>query len=296
MSVALSAEILSDLIGSINDCNRVAAAVGNARQIGSTPGPAVVQLAPAISRSEPGGDARCSPGKREGQEEVMISRALRYIGLVRRHREPETLLRRGLARQLQLRTAIHVGAHHAEELDLYNEIGLDAVLWVEASPTIYQMLKTRLAEAGTNRVRNVAVNAFAGETSGENLALRHFSNDGASNSIFASTDLFAQTWPQVLETGGSEDVVTARLDDIASDYGFSKPDLLNIDVQGAELLVLKGAPSVLLHAKAIIVEVSCQQFYAGGVLQPELKEFLWQSGFVQTRRPPVHGNQLFLRK
>lgn len=78
--------------------------------------------------------------------------------------------------------------------------------------------------------------------------------------------------------------------------GFENADLVAADVQGAELMVLKGATSLLATAKAVIVEVSLQRFYDGGVLQPELRAFLRQHGFIEVRRPPNHGDQLFLRK
>ena len=68
-----------------------------------------------------------------------------------------------------------------------------------------------------------------------------------------------------------------------------------MDVQGAELLVLKGATSLLKSAKAVIVEVSMQPYYEGGVLQPELRDFLRGRGFMEIRRPPDHGDQLYIR-
>jgi hypothetical protein len=66
-------------------------------------------------------------------------------------------------------------------------------------------------------------------------------------------------------------------------------------VQGAELLVLRGATKLLASAKAVVVEVSRYPYYEGGALQPEIRDFLRSRGFAELRRPPNHGDQLYLR-
>ena len=108
-----------------------------------------------------------------------------------------------------------------------------------------------------------------------------------------------ETWPGVEETGTIENVVTVTLDEIAVQSGFSKPDLLVVDVQGAELLVLKGGLSVLAAAKAVIVEVSRKPYYEGGVLYPELRDFLWPTASrgasrARSRRPALSAKELIV--
>ena len=225
----------------------------------------------------------------------MYRKLLCSLGLSEKHRAPELLLKDGVWQRLNIKTVIHVGAHHAQELEFYDAMGASAVLWIEASPTEFSGLTARLRQA-TGKTRHVAVNAFAGETTGQTLSLRRFSNEGMSSSIFPPTSLFRENWPHTEETGTTEDVVTARLDDIASENGFSEADLLVVDVQGAELIVLRGAEMLLAQAKAVISEVSKQEFYEGGVQQPVLRQFLRMHGFEQVTRPPKHGDQLFLRK
>ncbi len=90
-------------------------------------------------------------------------------------------------------------------------------------------------------------------------------------------------------------MVSDTLDRIAAEYGFPSADLLNIDTQGAELLVLKGASQLLSGARALIVEVSTKPYYDGGVLYPELRDFLRMSGFTESHAPPCHGDQLYVR-
>ena len=175
-------------------------------------------------------------------------------------------------------------------------MGFTEVLWIEASSQDYRELATRLALPSGAATRHVAVNAFAADTGGKALELRRFSNEGASSSMFPATPLFSRIWPSVEDTGTIEYVVTVTLDEIAVRSGFPNPDLLVVDVQGAELLVLKGGLSVLAAAKAVIVEVSRKPYYEGGVLYPELRDFLLARGFAEAHRAPDHGDQLYLRK
>ena len=227
----------------------------------------------------------------------MTPRLYKILGIARKPRpslEPLDRLKAGLAERLGLSSLVHVGAHFGEERADYEALGFTDVLWIEASPQDYRELAARLALPSGAATRHVAVNAFAADTGGKALELRRFSNEGASSSMFPATPLFSRIWPSVEDTGTIENVVTVTLDEIAVRSGFPNPDLLV--VQGAELLVLKGGLSVLAAAKAVIVEVSRKPYYEGGVLYPELRDFLLAHGSAEAHRAPDHGDQLYLRK
>ena len=226
---------------------------------------------------------------------LLSPKLLTRLASFRKPRDAMTLLKEGLCDKLGLSKAIHVGAHYGEERETYEALGFSEVLWIEASAEIYQTLVRRLASFTGSSTRHLAVNALVSDQTGERFDLRHFSNDGASNSIFPATSLLRETWPGLDETGATEAVISDTLDRIAAAHGFGSVDLITADVQGAELLVLKGATKLLANAKAVIVEVSMLPFYEGGVLQPELSRFLHNYGFMEIRRPPKHGDQLFIR-
>ena len=67
-----------------------------------------------------------------------------------------------------------------------------------------------------------------------------------------------------------------------------------IDLQGAELLALKGAENSLKHCKSMSIEVSTVDIYQGGVLWAELKEWLNKHNFYQSNKPNnIHTDILF---
>lgn len=58
-------------------------------------------------------------------------------------------------------------------------------------------------------------------------------------------------------------------------------DFINLDIQGAELLALKGATSILPFVKAIYTEVNEKELYEGCALIEELDAYLKQNGFTR---------------
>jgi FkbM family methyltransferase len=71
-------------------------------------------------------------------------------------------------------------------------------------------------------------------------------------------------------------VKVERLDDYVSAHELPLPDLMKLDVQGFECEVLKGGEQTLGHAKAVITEVSFQEFYQGQCRFDQLVSFLAQ--------------------
>jgi FkbM family methyltransferase len=64
-------------------------------------------------------------------------------------------------------------------------------------------------------------------------------------------------------------------------------DVLQIDVQGAELLVLEGAKEMIFRTKAVFLEVSMEaELYANSATWSELTDFLISRGF----QPQLLGN------
>jgi hypothetical protein len=70
------------------------------------------------------------------------------------------------------------------------------------------------------------------------------------------------------------------LDDILKEKGLDPPDLIKIDVQGAELDVLVGAPQALGAAEAVVLEVSMYKFMQGAPEFYDIVCFMKRHGFV----------------
>ncbi len=103
-------------------------------------------------------------------------------------------------------------------------------------------------------------------------------------SFHVHADLVGSSLYRESEGGGVDGeprtVSAVSLDTLASDTRASGPYLLKVDVQGAELEVLRGAERILGEAEAVVLEVSFLEFFQGGSLAHELIRVMSERGFV----------------
>lgn len=167
---------------------------------------------------------------------------------------------------------IHVGAHHAEELPCYREnFGNVPICWIEADPGLEPALREATLSDPNSWYLIQAIS--------DQIALGSFnrsSHEGLSSSLL-EFGTHKDVHPSV-EYIGQLAVMTVTLDDIdfSREYNF-----LNMDVQGAEGLVLKGATVLLHQIDYIYAEVNQKELYKGCMLLPEMDDFLTGKGFAR---------------
>jgi FkbM family methyltransferase len=100
-------------------------------------------------------------------------------------------------------------------------------------------------------------------------------NPGAS-SIFKSNGMYT------IETYIQDEITTMchRLDSVMNKYNISKVDIIWMDLQGAELLALKGLGNYLQNVKYIHTEVSYKEMYSGQVMFDELHKYILSNDFI----------------
>lgn len=191
------------------------------------------------------------------------------------------------------KTIVHVGAHKGQEAALYERWGASRVVWIEADPETAKGLRTHLsARSGKGEgllarlmrfspTRHEVIEALIGNEDNKPTDFFVFSNDGESSSIFRKAQLNEDRHAHVVETGQVRQLSMRTLDQLLPENGvdLQSVDILTLDVQGAELLCLKGAAELLRHVQLLEVEVSQFQWYTGGVLLSELDLWLRAGGF-----------------
>jgi FkbM family methyltransferase len=75
-------------------------------------------------------------------------------------------------------------------------------------------------------------------------------------------------------------VPVARLDDLLEQHGLAGPHVLKVDVEGAELDVLAGAPRALADAELVLLEVSFFALVPGGAQVADVVCWMRDRGFA----------------
>jgi hypothetical protein len=93
--------------------------------------------------------------------------------------------------------------------------------------------------------------------------------------------------------------VTSKLDTLVFQNGWKLPDLIKLDVQGAELDVLRGAEHTIANCLDIILEAQHVNYNDGAPKIDEVKEYLESIGFVlksEIIKNGADGDYHFTRK
>ena len=96
----------------------------------------------------------------------------------------------------------------------------------------------------------------------------------------------------------SIDVPTRTLATVCDSLEVAAIDFMHLDVQGAELQVLRGAADKLQTCKAIWLEVETVALYADQPLKGDIEDFMCKAGFRKFKESMagIAGDQLYLNK
>lgn len=189
---------------------------------------------------------------------------------------------------------IHIGGHTGEEIHDYYSAGVKNVIWVEANPSVFERLHHNTARYPGNFAYNTLISDKDGEQAEFNIT-----NNGESSSML-KLERHLQHHPHI-HVVGSLNLPTKTFDTLVKENGIdaSKYDFLNMDIQGAELMALKGMQCTLNHIDMIYTEVNSGEVYSGCAKIGEIDEFLLEKGFerVETKMTEYEwGDALYIKK
>ncbi len=178
---------------------------------------------------------------------------------------------------LKMEGVIHIGAHHGQEVPSYIERGVENILLFEPQPECFDILVDRFAEEDSVLVENLAL----GSSVCKNSMYTETANGGQSSSVLKPA-IHTQQYPSIV-FNGKIDIDMTTLDKYFEDNDMDPSfyNTINIDVQGYELEVFRGAESTLEHIDYIITEINRAEVYEGCAKSEDLDEFLGGIGFVR---------------
>jgi FkbM family methyltransferase len=193
---------------------------------------------------------------------------------------------------LNIKGVIHIGAHYGGEYKDYKRHGIKHMMFFEPVLSNYlELLKTLPNNDKTTQTYNLAL----GNEMGVKEMYIETANKGMSCSLLEPGTHLKQ-YPHIT-FDGRESVRMVKLDHVI--FNRNQFNMINIDVQGYELEVFKGAVETLPYVNIIYAEVNFEEVYKGCVHVEELDSFLKDFGFkriLTDSSPRTWGDALYLKE
>jgi len=168
--------------------------------------------------------------------------------------------------------SFHIGAHECEEIHFYNKLGLKSedVVWIDA-------ITSKVNEATKRGIPNV-YNAVITDKDDEEIIFNVSNNVQSSSVLEFGTHSQEHPWVVYVDKINLKSITIDTFFE-RNNIDASKYNFWNFDIQGAELMALKGATNSIKYAKAIYLEVNEKELYKNCGLITEIDTFLLQYNF-----------------
>lgn len=183
---------------------------------------------------------------------------------------------------------IHIGAHYGEEIGDYIDNGIKDIILFEPLSDNFNILEKNVKNLNANIVgHQVALGSTPG-----NATMYVSSNEKQSSSIL-KPKVHLTHHPNV--TFPSTEIVEVKTLD---QFETSNFNFINMDVQGYELEVLKGAPKTLMHIDYVYCEVNRDEVYENNAFIEQIDEYLSQYNLVRVETDwggEIWGDALYVK-
>lgn len=174
-----------------------------------------------------------------------------------------------------IKGAIHIGAHHAQEIEWYLEYNINSVIWIECNEQYIPIIKNKIKTLNNHQVITACI--------GNKTETKTFyiANNGQSSS-FLEFGSHKYLHPDVSYIN-QIDLETIRMADLiqAYDINIKQYNFLNIDIQGYELEALKSFDNYINHIDYIYTEINTDYVYKNYALISEVDAYLKQYNFIR---------------
>ena len=170
---------------------------------------------------------------------------------------------------MAIKGIVHIGAHYGEEIQEYVDNGIQNITVFEPLSKNFEVLEARLRNVNADiQGYQIALGSQRG------AATMYLSSNEAQSSSILKPKEHLEHHPDVIFSG-TEEVEVCLLDD----YDIRGANFINMDVQGYELEVLKGAKNTLKYIDYVYCEVNRGEMYENNAMVGDIDEYLFEYGF-----------------
>lgn len=185
--------------------------------------------------------------------------------------------------EINIRGIIQLGAHYWEERDYFISMGVKDFVLVEPQKHCIQILELKKDEVPEV---NVEIYPCAlSENEGVGFMFCDENNMGQSSSLLRPKD-HKVVYPEI-PFNRTEAVNVKMLQNLPIDW--PKYNVIYMDLQGAELLAMRGAGEILRGIDAVHTEINFREMYEGCGLVGELDAFFMIYGLYRVETGADQG-------
>jgi FkbM family methyltransferase len=203
---------------------------------------------------------------------------------------------------IQPKGVIHLGAHKAEELNFYKKLKVKNILLYEANKKLINFLKFKSFFFNFFFKMNIKVINKVIYNENKSCKLNITSNTQSSSIL--NLGLHKKLYPNIIK---NEEILVdgATLNsEFKNYYNINDFNILNMDIQGSELLALLGANQIINKLDLIYTEINYDYVYEDCALINEIDDYLDKHGFTRFATEtikddmgmPVWGDALYVKK
>ena len=193
----------------------------------------------------------------------------------------------------KIKGILHVGAHECEELKIYidHDIDIKKQLWIEALTDLVEKCKKKYEDVNI-------INAIISDEDNKEIEFNITNNFSSSSILNLKTHLQEHPHIHVIDKiKGFTKTLKTVYDE--NNIPYDKFNFMNLDIQGAELLALKGLQDILNNFDYIYTEVNVNELYENCCLINQIDDFLSLKGFQRVETNITGhgwGDAFYIRK
>ncbi len=200
---------------------------------------------------------------------------------------------------LNIRGIIHIGACKGEEIFSYFRNGIKKIVLIEANIKLINRLKFKSFIYNNLFNMDIKIENFAASDRSGNKIKLNIANNTQSSSIL-KLGKHSDLYPEIKYINEME-VETNTINQIFQNkYNIKEFNFMNLDIQGAELLALKGSGNILRYIDAIYTEVNLDEIYLNCARIEDIDKYLEIFGFervlLATPESDLWGDALYVKK
>jgi len=174
----------------------------------------------------------------------------------------------------------------------------DNVITARRNLAAFDARSIELAEIALSDDVGTAI--FHLSSGGEDSTGSNFNRYNKSSSLFKPELEETQKYWPTLSFDETIEVQTDKLENYCMEKSINSIDFIHMDVQGAEIMVLRGAGRLVNQIKSVWLELGDVPLYQGQPLRNEVDTFMKDHGFIKILESEaladVYGDALYVNK